>query len=333
MRTKPLSRAILNQSSELTDRSTGGAARGRDHMDVSLLIKQRLTALGLEQRDLASAAQVTESYISQIVNGRKMPPAPERTDLYPKLEAVLRLQPGRLATLADLQRTEAVKKKLGALPTPLLKEVRELILRTCAPQTARTLAPLFAREPLGALERFVTQRLLDLVKRVATQGLEDERWLRRVTRRRHGRYRQMRVAVLDFLETDLFNLTADQCATFLEPLIVSWDIDVTTFAMDVTLSRALAGGRRVRYELVERDADAPGEEPGFLAFLRDRTLSDGATADEIAFLRTVRFTRRQPTPLYYYRELQSLRDPLHFEDRRPRPRARSRPSVPRRRST
>jgi transcriptional regulator with XRE-family HTH domain len=311
----------------------GCAGPHRDHMDVSRLVKERLTALGLEQRNLASAAQVTESYISQIVNGKKTPPAPERTDLYPKLEAILRLQPGRLATLADLQRTEAVKKKLGALPTPLLKDVRELILRTCAPQTARTLAPLFAREPLGVLERFVTQRLLDLVKRVATQGLEDERWLRRVTRRRHGHYRQMRVAVLDFLETDLFNLTADQCATFLEPLIVSWDIDLTTFAMDIALSRSLASGRRVRYELIERDAEAPGEEPAFLAFLRDRTLSAGATDDEVAFLRTLRFTRRQPTPLYYYRELQSLRDPLHFEDRRARPRAVSRHSARSRRST
>jgi hypothetical protein len=116
-------------------------------------------------------------------------------------------------------------------------------------------------------------------------------------------------------------------------LIVSWEIDLTTFAMDVTLSRALAGGRRVRYELIERDADAPGEEPGLLAFLRDRTLSDGSTADEIAFLRTLRFTRRQPTALYYYRELQNLRDPLHFEDRRARRRAASRRSLPHRRST
>jgi hypothetical protein len=26
----------------------------------------------------------------------------------------------------------------------------------------------------------------------------------------------------------------------------------------------------------------------------------------------LRFTRRRPTALYYYRALQSLRDPLHF---------------------
>ena len=36
-------------------------------MDVSLVIKQRLEEMGLEQRDLAAAADVTESYISQLL--------------------------------------------------------------------------------------------------------------------------------------------------------------------------------------------------------------------------------------------------------------------------
>lgn len=37
----------------------------------------------------------------------------------------------------------------------------------------------------------------------------------------------------------------------------------------------------------------------------------------LEFLEGLRFTTRQPTALYFYRELQSLRDPLHF---RPLPR-------------
>ena len=37
-------------------------------MDVALVIKQRLEKFGLEQRDLARAAQVTESYISQLLD-------------------------------------------------------------------------------------------------------------------------------------------------------------------------------------------------------------------------------------------------------------------------
>ena len=40
-------------------------------MDVPFLIRHRLEELGLEQRDLARAAQVTESYISQLLSRRK----------------------------------------------------------------------------------------------------------------------------------------------------------------------------------------------------------------------------------------------------------------------
>ena len=42
-------------------------------MDVCLVIKQRLEELGLEQRDLA-AAEVPESYISQLLTRKKLPP-------------------------------------------------------------------------------------------------------------------------------------------------------------------------------------------------------------------------------------------------------------------
>ena len=55
-------------------------------MDVSLVIRQRLEKFGLEQRDLARAAQVTESYISQLLTRKKAPPAPRRTDIYEKMD-------------------------------------------------------------------------------------------------------------------------------------------------------------------------------------------------------------------------------------------------------
>jgi transcriptional regulator with XRE-family HTH domain len=42
-------------------------------MDVSLVIRHRLNELGLEQRDLVTAAHVTESYISQLLTGKKAP--------------------------------------------------------------------------------------------------------------------------------------------------------------------------------------------------------------------------------------------------------------------
>ena len=75
-------------------------------MDVSLVIKQRLSELGLDQRDLAAASQVTESYVSQLLNRRKAPPAPGRTDLYDRMGEFLKLPPGDLSRLADAQRQE-----------------------------------------------------------------------------------------------------------------------------------------------------------------------------------------------------------------------------------
>ena len=48
-------------------------------MDVGSVIRQRLGELGLEQKDLATAAEVTESYISQLLTRKKAPPAPDRT--------------------------------------------------------------------------------------------------------------------------------------------------------------------------------------------------------------------------------------------------------------
>src|ERR1043165_5401442 len=102
-------------------------------MEVSTLIRQRLTDLGLEQRELAAAADVTESYISQLLTRKKLPPASDRTDIYDKLSKLLKLPAGELAKLADIQRREELKKKIEDPLVPLFKEVRELILRKCKP--------------------------------------------------------------------------------------------------------------------------------------------------------------------------------------------------------
>src|ERR1700732_5406697 len=94
-------------------------------LDVCLVIKRRLDELGLEQKDLAAAAEVTESYISQLLTRKKLPPAPDRTDIYEKMAKFLKLPAGRLSKLADEERKEELKKTLGQPPAPLLKEVRD----------------------------------------------------------------------------------------------------------------------------------------------------------------------------------------------------------------
>jgi transcriptional regulator with XRE-family HTH domain len=283
--------------------------------DVSfpLVLRHRLKALGTEQRDLAAAAQVTESYISQLVTGKKRPPAPERTDIYERMETFLKLPAGELVRLAELERREALKRILAEPPTPLLTGVRELMLRKCVTAKRPSVRAIFEREPFGALEHLVIQKLLDVVKKVAREELADEQWLRRMARIGRRSYTQMRVIVLEFLETEALSISADHCVTFLDPLIESWDIDLTTFAMEIVLNRRLATARSTRFEFVERDDPPPhDDEPGLREFLADPTLSADITPKELAFLKKLAFAGRRPTALYYYRELQSLRDPLHF---------------------
>src|SRR6185436_7418592 len=149
-------------------------------MDVSLAIKQRLDELGLEQQDLARAAQVTESYISQLLSHRRIPPAPNRTDIYDKMDRVLKLPRGELAKLAMHQRAEQLKRELGDEPVPLFEEVRALILRKCHPARERAVRAIFEKQPFGELERLVTKTILDLVKRIAKAQLQNEHWLRTV---------------------------------------------------------------------------------------------------------------------------------------------------------
>ena len=282
-------------------------------MDVSLVIRQRLEKLGLEQRDLARATQVTESYISQLLTRKKLPPASNRTDIYDKMGKLLKLPSGELAKMADLQRREQLKTKLGDPPTPLFKEVRELILGKCNPDNRSLMRAIFERQPFGELERFVAQKLLDVVKGVAKQELESEQWLRRVARLSHKSYEQMRVIVLEFLDTSIVDLSNENCIVFVNPLIESWDLDLMTFAMDIALNRSVAPAHRKKFEFVEREPEpALKEEPGFKDFLQDTSLSGDTTEEEIEFLKKLRFKNKRPTALYYYRALQTLRDPLHF---------------------
>ena len=245
-------------------------------MDVAIVIRERLLELGLEQRDLARAAHVTESYVSQLLTGKKAPPAPHRTDIYDRMDRFLKLRPGELARVAELARAEELKRQLGDPPKPLVPPIRDLILQTCRPEHAKQIRAIIERQSFGELERLVARKLLDVAG----------------------------------LAVDIFHLTPKHIA-FLEPRIESWDIDLATFSLEIVLQRrAAAGVARVRrFEFVERDAET---QPGLEEFLTDRSLSGTAIAPELEFLTGLRFQGRRPTALYYYRELQNLRDPLHF---------------------
>ncbi len=282
-------------------------------MDVPLLIRQRLKELGLEQKDLAVSAQVTESYISQLLARKKAPPAPARTDIYERIGRVLKLPGGKLSKLAEVQRKEALRKRVAEPPRPLFKECRELVVGKCDPARRKEARRIFEKEPFGELERLVTQKLLDVAQGVAREELRSEEWLRLMGQLSGRSYEQVRVAILEFLDTDVFHVSLENCVAFLDPIIESWDIDLKTFGMEVVLNHRLAPGSVKRFEFAEQGTQEAVEiEPGFEMFLRDKALSGDATEEEIEFLKMLKFRARRPAPLYYYRELQNLRDPLHF---------------------
>jgi len=239
-------------------------------MDVALVIRQRLEELELDQRDLARAAHVTESYVSQILTGKKLPPAPERTEIYDRMDRFLKFPHGELARVAEVHLKEERKRRLGEV-APLFPELRELILKKCAPADVEPVRAIIERQSFGELERLVVQTLLHV----------------------------------GHLGADVLYVTPKQRAR-LDALITSWEWDPGTFALTVSL----ATGDHKRFQYSERGNG--DQEKGLLEFLRDPLLSGTATVQELAFLKSLQFTDRRPTALYYYRELQNLRDPLHF---------------------
>ena len=94
-----------------------------------------------------------------------------------------------------------------------------MILRKCNPDNGKQIRAIFEKQPFGELERLVTQKLLEVVKRVAKEELASEHWLRTLARLSDRSYEQVRVMVLEFLDTDIFNLSVEHCVAFLDPLI------------------------------------------------------------------------------------------------------------------
>jgi transcriptional regulator with XRE-family HTH domain len=282
-------------------------------MDVSSVIKTRLLELGLEQKDLAAATEVTESYISQLLTRKKLPPAPDRTDIYEKLDTALKLSNGELAKLALAQRMDALNRNYEEPRGALLKETRKLILGKCVAARQKDVRSIFERQPFGELEQLVTQKLLDVVSQVAREELDNQAWVHEIARLGGKSHEQMRVSILEFLDTDIFNISNEDCISFLDPLIARWDIDLSTFDMEITLNERLAPGEPRKFGFVEREYDRRSEdEPGLTDFLQDAVLCNDLSKEELEFLRRLRFKNRRPNRLFYYRALQNLRDPLHF---------------------
>lgn len=282
-------------------------------MTFASMVRSRLRALGYEQKDLARAARVTESYVSQLLTRRKAPPRPDRTDIYLEMETFLELERGELGRLAEIERADQIRRKIGQSPEPLFQEFRDLVLRKCVKAKRKTVREVFEQQPFGTLEQLVATSLLEAVQKIARRELESENWIRLAAQVGGKSDQEMRVIVLEFLDRDVFDVSRESCVAFLEPLVESWDIDLNTLRLDMILNRKLVQKPRRRFAFVEIDDGGPGEEPGLTQFLKDGRLSGDATEEEIGLLRKHSFGGRKPTGLYFYRALQNLRDDLHFK--------------------
>ena len=225
-------------------------------------------------------------------------------------------RPGELGRLAESERTEKIRRKLGQAPEPLFQEFRDLVLRKVRPGKRDEVRAIFEGQPFGTLERLITQTLLEVVQRIARQELDSESWIRLAARVGGRSHEEMRVIVLEFLDTDVFHVSNENCAAFIDPLVESWDIDLDSFRLDVMLNRSLVAEPHRTFTFVE---STPADE--LRRGTRSRRIprrpassSADVTEEEVRLLRQQRFDGRRPNKLYYYRALQNLRDRLLFDE-------------------
>ena len=84
-------------------------------------------------------------------------------------------------------------------------------------------------------------------------------------------HEEIRVIVLEFFDTDVLDLSVQNFIDFLDPLIESWDIDLTTFAMKIVLSPELGHDQIKHFGFVEKQAHSqfnPGREDAIWNFCK-----------------------------------------------------------------
>ncbi|HYK83284.1 MAG TPA: helix-turn-helix transcriptional regulator [Gemmatimonadales bacterium] len=196
---------------------------------VSQLVRRRLRELKRTPRELAEAVKVSEAYMSDLVAGRRPPPAPGRTDLYVPMAKFLRLHRNDLPTCARVERAAGRSRRRPDA------EVWKLVLGLCEPARQRPINRRLAKADGGELEGVIVGRLLEVAHGFVRRQLEDEVGLRVAATRDGCTYLDARMRLLEFLDTGSDSLTADDCEDFVLPRIAAWDIELETRAMRIVL--------------------------------------------------------------------------------------------------
>lgn len=193
------------------------------------VIRQRLPAVKRSSEELAQAIDVPIEYVNDLIAGRRRAPDPERTDLYPRMTAFLRVGRNDLVNCARAER--ATQAPTAANPDPV---IRRQLLALCEPDTARTLQRRRSRGS-NAMLADLLQRVLEVAQSAARRLLEDRTGLRIAALRRGETYASRRVSVLEFLDASLDTLTPEALREFITPRIALWDVDLETGVLRVVL--------------------------------------------------------------------------------------------------
>ena len=158
---------------------------------VSQLVRRRLRELKRTPRELAEAVKVSEAYMSDLVAGRRPPPAPGRTDLYVPMAKFLRLHRNDLPTCARVERAqEGVGRRR---PDP---QVWKLVLELCDPARQRSFGRRPAKGDGADLAAVIVGRLLEVAQGFVRRQLEDEVGLRVAATRDGCTYLEARMRLL-----------------------------------------------------------------------------------------------------------------------------------------
>src|SRR5437879_9215685 len=179
---------------------------------VGLLMRRRLRELKRTPRERAAAVQVSETYIADLLAGRRRPPAPGRTDVYERMTKFLRLHRNDLPTCARAER-----ESLGARRRRLHPTVRRALLELGEPVKARTLARRLGNTRGAALELLIAGRLLEVAQGFVRRQLDDEVGIRVAATREGCNYLDVRMRLLDFLDSSPDVLTLEIYMDFVRP--------------------------------------------------------------------------------------------------------------------
>lgn len=197
-------------------------------MTVRKLLLKGLKESQRSPTELAEAVDLPSHYVAELISGQRRPPLPARTDVYDRMTRFLRL--GR-TDLADCARAEReASGPDGRSPEPL---VRDQLLELCEAGTARELKQRGQADDAEIID--LIGRMLVIVQGTARRTLDQQFGLRIAATRSGASYPEVRLRVLEFLDTSPATLTVADLTEFVRPQIASWDVDLNSGVLRVVL--------------------------------------------------------------------------------------------------